>query len=71
MSVTEMSQRDSQRDLGVSHTTPTRPDPTRPLYQWSPFHTCRHLGNAQRVIGALDLTHLSDGMDAATRRRFA
>ena len=25
----------------------------------------------RRVIGALDLTHLSDGMDAATRRRFA
>ena len=31
MSVTGMSQRDSRCDFGVSHTTPTRPDPTRPL----------------------------------------
>ena len=61
MSVTEMSQRDARRDFGVSHTTPTRPDPTRPLYQWSP---CMHdvaVGNARD----------RDDMDAATRRRFA
>lgn len=30
MTVTTPSQRDSRCDFGVSHTTPTRPDPTRP-----------------------------------------
>lgn len=31
MTVTAASRRESRCDFGVSHTTPTRPDPTRPL----------------------------------------
>jgi len=31
MTVTQVSRRESRCDFGVSHTTPTRPDPTRPL----------------------------------------
>ena len=58
MSVTEMSQRESRRDFGVSHTTPTRPDPTRPLYQWSPSVVGRWVPNPNR--------HLGDGAALAT-----
>ena len=73
MSITDMSQRDSRRDFSVSHTTPTRPDPTRPLYQWSPLHACRHLSDAgafERIATWLT-GWVRDDMDAATRWRFA
>ena len=74
MTVTAASRRESRCDFGVSHTTPTRPDPTRPLYQWSPLHACRHLGNARRPFSRIAealMGWLGDDMDAATRRRFA
>lgn len=40
MTVTAASRRESRCDFGVSHTTPTRPDPTRPInnYPRSGFH---------------------------------
>lgn len=43
--VTQLSQRESRRDTSVSHATPTRPDPTRPIQENSTSSLGAHRGS--------------------------
>ena len=63
MSVTQASRRDRSVSNAVSHTTPTRPDPTRPLSSGEPFHHNVAVGDARGSDNGL-VTALTRRMSA-------